>query len=208
MTTVYLIRHSKALKEVVYGPDFPLQYQNENWVLSSEGEIKASLFSKKTFLQDVDVVISSNYIRAIATAKYISENNSKNLLVMKEFGERKHGVSSWDELPSNFEQQQFLDGEFKVGDGESRMDVSRRMNTALKKIVDTYNNKTIAIVSHATAITFLLILLGTMNEDGIFINDKLVLPKDFVWDNLDTIKLEFDDQYNLFDVVVIKNDIL
>lgn len=208
MTTIYLIRHSKALKNVVYDNDFSLQYQNEHLVLSSDGERKAFLFSQKEFLKGIDVVFSSHYVRALATAKYIAEKNGKNLLVMKEFGERKHGVSSWEELPSGFEQKQFLDSEFKVGDGESRSDVSFRMSEALKRVFDSYKNNTIAIVSHATAITFLLISLGYMNYEGIFINDKLVLPKDFVWDNLDTIKLVFDDRYNLLDVIVIKNDIL
>lgn len=208
MTTIYLIRHSRASKDIIYNDTFSLQYQNENLVLSSEGEMMASLFSKKEFLKTIDVVISSHYIRALGTAKYIAENNGKNVFVMEEFGERKHGVSSWDELPSNFEQKQFLDSEFKVFDGESRSDVSLRMNNALKKVFDSYKNKTIAIVSHATAITFLLMSFGYMNEEGIFINDKLILPKDFIWNNLDTIKLKFDDQYNLLDAVIIKNDIL
>ena len=208
MTTIYLIRHSKVLKSIVYNDEVSLQCQNESWVLSSDGEMMASLFSKKEFLKEVDVVISSHYIRALGTAKYIAENNGKNVLIMKEFGERRHGVSSWAELPNGFEQKQFLDSEFKVGKGESRGDVSLRMTTALKKVLDSYKNKTIAIVSHATAITFLLMSFGHMNEAGIFINDKLVLPKDFIWNNLDTIKLEFDDQYNLLDVAVIKNDIL
>ena len=40
--------------------------------LSVEGEELASNISEKKELQNIDVVISSNYVRAMATAKYIS----------------------------------------------------------------------------------------------------------------------------------------
>ena len=48
-----------------------LQLQNEKMPLSIEGEELASNISKEEELQSIDVVTSSNYVRAMSNAKYI-----------------------------------------------------------------------------------------------------------------------------------------
>ena len=48
-----------------------LQLQNEKMPLSIEGEELASNISKESELQNIDVVISSNYVRAMSTAKML-----------------------------------------------------------------------------------------------------------------------------------------
>lgn len=53
-------------------------------------------------MKNVDVVISSNYVRAIATAKYIAEYNNTNINIIDEFGERKFGIDNRNELPNDF----------------------------------------------------------------------------------------------------------
>ena len=73
MTTIYLMRHSIALKDINNDyNDESLQLQNEKMPLSIEGEELAFNISKESELQNIDVVISSNYVRAMSTAKYIS----------------------------------------------------------------------------------------------------------------------------------------
>ena len=134
MTTIYLMRHSIALKNI--NNDYnneSLQLQNEKMPLSIEGEELASNVSKESELQNIDAVISSNYVRAMATAKYISNANKLNLIVNSSFGERKFGVNSWDELPSGFELRQNDDENYKIGDGESQKEVRERVYKALMK---------------------------------------------------------------------------
>lgn len=64
---------------------------------------KAEKLSSTEEMKNVDVVISSNYVRAIATAKYIVEYNNTNINIIDEFGERKFGIDNWNELPNDFE---------------------------------------------------------------------------------------------------------
>ena len=69
MTTIYLIRHSKTLKVNNDLNADNLQLQNEKYSLSLEGEqIAQEKLSNKVF-SNLDVLYSSNYVRAIQTAK-------------------------------------------------------------------------------------------------------------------------------------------
>lgn len=171
-----------------------LQLQNEKMPLSIEGEELASNVSKESELQNIDVVISSNYVRAMATAKYISNANNVNLIVNSAFGERKFGVNSWDELPSGFELRQNDDVNYKIGDGESQKEVRERVYKALMKVIDEYKDKRIVIVSHGSAILWLLKQWCDVNLKNkcITFNDKLIIYDNIF--NCTTFKLEFDDK--------------
>lgn len=76
-TIIYLIRHSETLK--IKGEDFSndsSQIKNEKIPLSINGELLAQKLSDIEELKKIDVVISSNYVRAISTAKYIVDKNN------------------------------------------------------------------------------------------------------------------------------------
>ena len=171
-----------------------LQLQNEKMPLSIEGEELTSNISKESELQNIDVVISSNYVRAMATAKYISNANNVTLIVNSAFGERKFGINSWDELPSGFGLRQNNDENYKVGDGESQKEVRERVYKALIDVIDKYKDKRVVIVSHGSAILWLLKHWCNVNlvDKYITFNDKVIL-KDNVF-NCTTFKLEFDDK--------------
>ena len=195
MTTIYLMRHSIALKNI--NNDYnneSLQLQNEKMPLSIEGEELASNISKEEELQSIDVVISSNYVRAMSTAKYISNVNNVNLIVNSAFGERRFGINSWDELPTDFGLRQNNDENYKVGDGESQKEVRERVYRALIDVIDEYKDKRVVIVSHGSAILWLLKQwcdIDLKNKCIIF-NDKLILYDNIF--NCTTFKLEFDDK--------------
>ncbi len=195
MTTIYLMRHSIVFKDINnHYNNESLQLQNEKMPLSVEGEELASNISKESELQNIDVVISSNYVRAMATAKYISNTNKVNLIVNSAFGERKFGVNSWDELPSDFGLRQNNDENYKVGDGESQKEVRERVYKALMEVVDKYKDKRIVIVSHGSAILWLLKQWCKVDlvDKYVTFNDKVIL-EDNVF-NCTTFKLEFDDK--------------
>lgn len=89
-TIIYLIRHSEQLKiEGKYLSGDNEQIKNEKIILSIEGERKAKELSKREELKNIDVVYSSNYVRAIATAKYIANKNNLNINIDERLGERK-----------------------------------------------------------------------------------------------------------------------
>ena len=194
MTTIYLMRHSIALKNINNDcNNDSLQLQNEKMPLSIEGEELASNISKESELQNIDVVISSNYVRAMSTAKYISNANNVNLIVNSAFGERKFGINSWDELPTDFGLRQNNDENYKVGDGESQKEVRERVYKALMEVIDEYKDKRIVIVSHGSAILWLLKQWCDVNLKNkcITFNDKLIIYDNIF--NCTTFKLEFDD---------------
>ena len=154
-TIIYISRHSEPMKLNFCNSKDNLQLQNEKQILSCEGERRAKILSELEELQDIDVVISSNYVRAMSTAKYIADKNNKDLIIMDDFAERKFGIDSWDELPNNFGEKQLEDENFKMPNGESRKEVTKRMFNGINKLIDKYKGKKIAIVSHGTAMTWL-----------------------------------------------------
>ena len=156
MNTVYLIRHSKPLKVNNEFNNDNLQIQNEKSSLSIEGEnIAKEKLNNKEF-DNIDILFSSNYVRAIQSAKFLSAKNNIEINIISDLGERKFGINSWNELPEYFERKQFLDENYKIGNGESQKEVRDRMYSTIIKILEENINKRIAIVSHATAISYLL----------------------------------------------------
>jgi len=202
LKTLYLMRHSKPLNVNNEQNSDSLQIQNEKKTLSIEGEeIAKNRFNNKEF-DNIDVVFSSNYVRAIQTAKYLSEKNDLEINVVSELGERKFGITSWDELPEKFERKQFLEEDYKIGDGESQKEVRDRMYNAIMKILDESDNKRIAIVSHGTAISYLLkkwCKIEIVNDTLEYsFNGKIILHGYFNY--CEAFKLEFDDNNELIDI--------
>lgn len=206
MTIIYLIRHSEPMNQDIkqISNHDSLQTINEKNILSVIGEEKAKLLSKNKELQNIDYVISSNYTRAMATAKYICKENNKELNIIEDFGERKFGINNWNELPQDFGVRQFEDENYKIGNGESQKEVASRMYNALMDVVNKYQDKKIVIVSHATAITFLLMKLGTYQERKIIFNNKILIDETFKWQAPEVFKLQFE-QNNLISIENINN---
>ncbi len=210
MTTIFISRHSQPFRKLLgeYNVDEIEQIRNEKNPLSVDGEKYAKEMSNCSELSKVDVLYSSHYVRAMATAKYIAEKNNIVLNVDERLGERKFGVNDMSELPSNFFEDQFRNWDYKLPNGESANEVSKRMNEVLSEILNGNKNKTIAIISHATAISTMLKKWCEikLNEDKkiieIYFNNKLVF--DGNWGCPELFKLEFDDNNNLIEIENIK----
>lgn len=194
-TTIYLIRHSEPLKGINHFSNRDcLQVKNEKNPLSVNGERKAFMLSECEEFSNIDLVISSNYVRAISTAKYIALKNDRDLCIIEDFGERKHGVNAWGELPEGFEKLQLEDADYKIGNGESQKEVASRMYNALMEVLNNNGGKRIAIVTHATAMMFLFIKIGEYREGSIYFKSKVVIDRDFEWNAPEVFKLTFEDE--------------
>ncbi len=210
MTIVYISRHSQPFRKLLgeYKVNEIEQIRNEKNPLSVDGEKYAEEMSNYSELLDVDVLYSSHYVRAMATAKYIAEKNNILLNVDERLGERKFGVNDMSELPQTFFEDQFRDWDYKLPNGESANDVSKRMNEVLSEILENNKDKKIAIVSHGTAISTMLHKWCDikLNEEKklieIYFNDKLVF--DGNWGCPELFKLEFDGDNNLISIKNIK----
>ena len=171
MTTVYLIRHSLQLREKgIMNVEESDQLINEKIILSVEGEEKAKEISEIDELQNVDVIWSSSYVRAKQTAKYIAEKNKLDINIDSRLNERKLGdLNDLKGLGKNkqhsFVEEQLLDDNLKNSLGESLIDVQKRMDSVISKIVLDNKNKSIVIVSHGAALKFYLRKFCKLNKD-------------------------------------------
>ena len=203
-TIVYLIRHSEQLKiKAIKNIKEDDQINNEKIILSVEGENKARQLSEREELNNIDVIWSSNYVRAMSTAKYIAYRNNLEINIDSNFNERKLGnLETLKELGKDkkysYTEEQLLDEKLKNINGENRVEVNKRMTNALNKVLKQNEGKNIVIVSHGAAIKFLLM-------NWCKLNDELKLTyKNSIIDlkSPSLIKLEFN-QMSLDDLRVI-----
>ena len=177
ITTVYLIRHSeltpKANLKIINSKDVP-QVANEKGFLSVSGEKRAEELSKREELQNIDAVYSSNYVRALGTAKYIALENNTIINVDERLNERKVGdIGNLEFL--EFERLQKKDFDFKLSGGESFNQTKKRMVESIKNILMFEAGNRVAVVSHATALTA---LLSAWCEQGLNYDDDIILTYD------------------------------
>lgn len=203
ITTIYLMRHSIPFKEHrgTTNTNETILIENEKSPLSIAGEKLAEEKSSQEEFKNLDIVYSSNYVRAMATAKYFASANNLKVNIDEVFNERIHGVDSWSDLPQEFELKQFNDENFKVGYGESQKEVQTRMFNGLMKVLNENKGKRIAIISHSTAIAFLLKKWCEVFYDKEYtFNNKVFFNGK--WEHLQSFKLEFKDD-ELINIEVI-----
>ena len=154
-TIIYLIRHAETVQENgIRNTNEESQIINEKEILSVHGEEQSKRLSENTELNNIDVIWSSSYTRAKATAKYIANNNNLPINLDSNLNERKLGNLKElgefmkDKKTRDPSQEQLLDRKFKTTDGESAEDTNKRMNEFFDRILKEYEGKKIAIVSH------------------------------------------------------------
>ena len=181
-TIIYLIRHAETIEENgIRNTNEDSQIINEKEILSVYGEQQSQKLSRNIELKNIDIIWSSSYTRAKATAKYIADNNKLPINIDSNLNERKLGnLKELGEFMKNKKtrdpsQEQLLDREFKTSDGESAEDTRKRMTKFFNKILQEYNGKKIAVVSHGGSIKFFLLNWCKVNEDVKLVYKNKVL---------------------------------
>lgn len=171
-TIIYLIRHAETVNENgIRNTSEDSQLINEKEILSVEGEEQAKKLSNNKELQNIDVIWSSSYTRAKATAKYIANKNNLPFNLDNDLSERKLGNLKElgefmkDKATRDPSQEQLLDRTFKTSDGESAEQTRERMNKFFDKILKEYEGKRIAIISHGGSIKFFLLNWCEVNKE-------------------------------------------
>ena len=154
-TIIYLIRHAETTDENgIRNTNEDSQMINEKEILSVYGEEQSKRLSENVELNNIDVIWSSSYTRAKATAKYIANNNNLPINLDSNLNERRLGNLKElgkfmkDKKTRDPSQEQLLDRKFKTSDGESAEDTMERMTGFFDKILKEFEGKKIAIVSH------------------------------------------------------------
>lgn len=165
-TIIYLIRHAETINENgIRNTNEDSQMINEKEILSVHGEKQSKRLSENIELTNIDVIWSSSYTRAKATAKYIAESNNLPINLDNNLSERKLGNLKElgefmkDKSTRDPSQEQLLDRNFKTSDGESAEETKKRMTDFLDRILKEYEGKKIAVISHRWFNKILLIKL-------------------------------------------------
>ena len=181
-TIVYLIRHAETAQENgIRNTNEDYQMINEKEILSVHGEEQAKRLSENIELNNIDIIWSSSYTRAKATAKYIANNNNLPINLDSNLNERKLGNLKElgefmkDKKTRDPSQEQLLDRKFKTSDGESAEDARERMTEFFDRILKKYEGKKIVVVSHGGSIKFFLSNWCNVNQDVKLVYKNTVL---------------------------------
>ena len=146
MTKVYFVRHAEP------------NYNNRDDMsreLTAKGMADRELVTQFLSDKNITVVLSSPYKRAVDTVAHFAVSKGLNVEIIDDFRERKVD-SVWIEDFDAFSKAQWADFDYKLSDGESLNDVQRRNISALKKVLEKYKDRNIAIGSHGAALSTII----------------------------------------------------
>lgn len=187
MTTVYFIRHAQ--------PNYSNHCDAER-ELTAKGMADCSLVTDFLSDKNVDIVLSSPFLRSIDTIRHFAEKNGLPITQIDSFRERRVD-SRWIEDFTSFARQQWEDFDYKLSDGESLSEVQNRQIAALNDVLDQYRDKTIIVGSHGTAISTIIHYYdrGFGFEDFLKIGPKMPHIVEFQFDGQCCVKIT---QHDLF----------
>ena len=182
-TIIYLIRHAETIDENgIRNTSEDSQIINEKEILSVEGEEQAKKLSGNEELKNLDVIWSSSYTRAKATAKYIAKANNLPINLDENLSERKLGNLKElgefmkDKRTRDPSQEQLLNRTFRTSDGESAEQTRERMNKFFDKILKEYEGQRIAVISHGGSIKCFLLNWCAVNANvQLVYNENTIL---------------------------------
>ena len=188
---LYLVSNNLVLDNIKYESFENVEEKRVSRPLSIEGEKAAVKLIKKI---DADVIYSSNYSSALATAKYFSSYKNLTININSFLNDSKIGkLENRNIKMLRFMQERNYD--FKFKDGESINETQNRMELVINKIIKNNYNKNIVVFTHKRAI---LCYLTKYLNSGYNLDDRLILTFN---DNV-----IIDDLEN--DVDIIKLDII
>ncbi|HAB61642.1 MAG TPA: histidine phosphatase family protein [Lachnospiraceae bacterium] len=146
MTTVYFVRHAE--------PNYS-NHDDELRELTEKGLGDCKLVTEYLSDKSIDVVLSSPYKRSVDTVMDFANRYSIEIERIDDFRERKVD-SEWIEDFTGFCKRQWADFNYKYTDGETLAEVQKRNISALKQVLEQYENKNIVIGSHGTALSTII----------------------------------------------------
>jgi len=207
VTTIYLIRHSGPFVNIKNYEDYEnvsWEEYNKNMILSVEGEKKAEKLCEIEELKNIDDIYSSNSFRAIATAKYLAENNNTKIKLDDRINEREFGCKYLNQLPPDFTKKSFDNKNYKFLDGESLNEMDSRLNDFINEILNQKREKTIIVIHGIMLLSFLSNVCDyKFDGEKTFAkyNNKLIInvkPK-----NPGVYKITYSENNEIIDIDVI-----
>lgn len=187
MTKLYLTRHGETL--------WNTQYRLQGWgdsPLTELGKMQATWLRDRMKDLNIDIIYSSPLIRAFDTAKIIRGN--KDIEIKFHDGLKEINVGdleglSKEERVNLYEKVNHyyfnLPSKYKpIGNGETFLEVKKRVSKAIDEILNKEKGKTILIVTHGTALKSYLCNIENIDIEDIhkepFIKQTSLTEIDFL----------------------------
>ena len=144
-TNIYLVRHAHS----TYTPD-------ELTRPLSEGGFKdAERISETLLNEDIHIVLSSPYKRAIQTVEGIARYISKEIIIEDAFKERKIAEGPVENFDSAMTKL-WTNFKFAFEGGESNLKAQERGIDSLNRVLNKYNGKNIVIGTHGNIMVLIM----------------------------------------------------
>ena len=190
---ILLISNNLYENSVLYTDKKDLEKKKMTRPLSIEGEEIAKKISLLEIFKHTNVIYSSEYSGAIATAKYLSNRLNKQINIDERLNDCKIGELGNKSLKMvSFMQEHDFD--IKLNNGESLSEVGNRIKESIEKLLYS-NYEKIALFTHRRSILGYLTLVA---KTGYNLDDNLVIEygENVIYDDtfkdVDIIELEFD----------------
>lgn len=198
----FTIRHGEAeqnIKDIINSDPkniFHLTEQGKKQVQTVATDIKK---------ENIDLIISSPFVRCKDTAEIIRENldlNESMVVIDDRLGEFKKGPNfegkNWDEYWKLFANTKERFEKAPDG-GENLFDLNKRVGDFLYDTEQKYSGKNILIVSHEGPIAAMhMVALGATFDESVQIKEKGTYKSDFAqFLSLDFVPLPHNENYEL-----------
>jgi broad specificity phosphatase PhoE len=200
MKNIYFVRHgeSEGNKERVY--------QSAATLLSEKGHSQAKLIADRFSNIEVEIIISSNYIRARQTAQYISEVTGKDIIESQLFRERKRPsiqenqskaipelIAIDKEIELNWEIP-----DYRYSDEENFVDLRQRAKKCFEFLENRIEDD-IVVVTHKNFLHCLLwyCLFGF----EVTPREATIVKNNFILSNTGIVWMQYDEIDNFWKIV-------
>ncbi|UPK46365.1 histidine phosphatase family protein [Paenibacillus pabuli] len=147
-TIIYMVRHGES----------PYNEGNERTRgLTPKGKTDIEKVTKLLIGEEVDMIISSPYTRAMLSVEGLAEHLKLDLKVYEDLRERHFASYNIEnaELMSSI-RESFNDYDYTLPGGESNADCQKRAISVLKPILKEHRGKKIAIGTHGLVMTLMM----------------------------------------------------
>lgn len=150
MTTIYFVRHAHSTytKEERERP------------LSEKGWNDATMVTSLLKKEEIDVVLSSPYKRAIQTVEGVAEHFQLPILVEEDLRERLLSVEPLENFQEGI-MKVWRDSMFSFPGGESNREAQKRGVTCMERILEQYEGKNVVIGTHGN---IMVLIMNYFNE--------------------------------------------
>jgi 2,3-bisphosphoglycerate-dependent phosphoglycerate mutase len=138
--------------------------------------------------EQIDVLVSSPYRRAIETIQHLAEALNKNVIIEEDLRERKLSDTAFDLYQLYEAKRKVLEEpSFSFPGGESTLEVQKRAIPIITRLLQEYRGKNIAVATHGDIMTVMMNYYDKKYDYHF-------------WENTtrpDIYRLQFDEKMNL-----------